>query len=218
MKYKYERFKNTFAPLIDHEILDVEQIILGMRLGVVEQDKLPPAAKKAIKDEIDKRAKAQVTPVKLLILLLGSVGDVKYKTRLQKYLFLADNQLLKTRQPKTKRMVYGWKPHYYGPFSKHLEFAVKDAVKANLIECFPIHEDNKSPGIGYRLTIKGRAEFQRILPNFNETSNLIRGMLLKFQKDRTEHQLLEFVYLMYPKYTEKSVIRDKFPIITILTS
>ncbi len=199
---KYKTFKNSFAPLIDHELLDVEQIILGMRLGVVEQDKLPPAAREAITYEIDKRAKAQVTPVKLLVLLLGSVGDVKHKTRLQKYLFLADKQLLKTRQPKTKHLVYEWKPHYYGPFSRHVDICVKDAVKAKLVELFTIHETNKNPDIGYRLTMKGHAEFRRLLSNFNETSSLIRGMLLKFQKDPTV-QLLDFVYWMYPEYTKK---------------
>ncbi len=207
---KYKTFKNTFAPLIDHEILDVEQIILGMRLGVVEQDKLPPAAKKAIKDEIDKRTKALVTPMRLLILLLGSVGDVKYKTRLQKYAFLADNQLLQAKEIKTNKLVCHWKPHHYGPFSYNLEICVNEAIEEKLVASFQIHEDGKTPGVGYRLTIKGRAEFKRLLPNFHKASKLIRGMLIDFQKDSTEYKLLEFVYQMHPKYTEKSVIRGRF--------
>ena len=174
---KYERFKNTFAPLIDHEILDVEQIILGMRLGVVQQDKVPPAAREAVMDEINKRAKAQVTPMTLLILLLGSVGDVKYKTRLQKYMFLADNQLLQTKEIQTDELVCDWKPHHYGPFSEDLEICVGEAIEEKLVASFKIHEDGKTPGVGYRLTIKGRAEFKRLLPNFHKASKLIRDTL-----------------------------------------
>ncbi len=207
---KYKTFKNSFAPLIDHEILDVEQIILGMRLGMVEQDKVPTAAREAITDEINKRIKAQVSPMTLLILLLGSVGDVKYKTRLQRYVFLADKQLLQTKKLKPDRLVYEWKPHHYGPFSEDLELCVKEAIEEKLVASFEIHEDGKNPGIGYKLTIQGRAEFKRLLSHFDDTSNLIRGMLLKFQKDQTEHQLLDFVCQMYPEYTTRDIIRDKF--------
>ena len=205
-----ETFKNSFAPLIDRELLDVGQIIVGMRLGVVEQDKLPPAAKEAIRNEIDRRKKAQVSPMTLLIVLLGSVGDVKYKTRLQKYVFLADKQLLQTKKLNPDRLVYEWKPHHYGPFSEDLELCVKEAIEEKLVASFEIHEDGKNPGIGYKLTIKGRVEFKRLLSHFHDISHLIRGMLLDFQKDRTEYNLLEFVYQMHPEYTTHSMIRDKF--------
>lgn len=209
---KAETFENTFAPAVAHERLTVHEIMAGMRVGAIQPDSLPPDVLEALGSEIKRREKKQVTATMFLTLVLGTMGEIKYQVRLQKYVFLADNQFTQSRKSrKTADLVYLWKPYHYGPFSEHLEACVKDLVKAKIVETFEIHESGKEPGIGYRLTVKGNAEYRKMLRNLEDEAKAIRTLLGKFQHDNTEHQLIDFVYQMYPRYTTKSLIRDKFP-------
>ena len=208
---KPETFENVFAPEVSNERLNVNQIIAGLSAGAIRPDCLPDDVKKALSDEIRRREKRQMTASMFLTLVLGTMGVIKYKLRLQKYVFLADAQFSQTRKGhKTTDRVYAWEPHHYGPFSENLETCVKDLVKNNIIETFGIHESGKDPGVGYRLTIKGNAEFRRLLHNLEDESKAILGLLEKFQHDHTEHNLIDFVYRTHPDYTSKSRIRDKF--------
>ena len=205
-----ETFENVFAPLVKKKFLNVEQILLGMRIGAIMYEKLPPAAREAVDEEINRRRKDQMTRSMMLVLLLGTMGEVRYKTRLQKYLFLADKQFAQQKGRKPDNLVYDWKPYKYGPFSSVLDLCIQDAVQNKMIEVFTVKEDNKDEGVGYRLSVKGRAKFKTMLQTLDSTSTLIHEMLHKFQKDSTEYQLLEFVYQMHPEYATESHIRDKF--------
>lgn len=208
---KSETFENVFAPGVSNERLNVDQIIVGLSAGAIQPDSLPPDVRDALGAEMRRREKRQMTPTMFLTLVLGTMGEVKYKLRLQKYVFLADHQFSHSRNGgKTDDLVYVWKPHHFGPFSKHLETCVKDLVKAKIIETFAINERGKDPGIGYRLTVRGTADFRRMLQNLKDESRAIRALLEKFQHDPTERQLIDFVYKMHPGYAAKSRIRDKF--------
>jgi len=209
---KHETFENTFAPEVANEQLTIDQVMAGMSVGAIQPDSLPPDILEAIADEAGRREKRQVTPSIFLTLVLGTMGEIKYQLRLQKYVFLADNQFSRSRKgSKTTNLVYRWKPYHYGPYSEHLSLCVKDLVKAKIISTFDVDESNKGTGVGYRLTTKGNAKFRRLLKNLEAESREIHGLLHKFQKDPTENQLVDFVYQMYPEYTIKSRIRDKFP-------
>ena len=204
-----EAFENVFAPLVKKKFLNVEQILMGIRAGAILPDKLPPAAKKAVHEELTRRTKDQMTRSMLLVLLLGTMGEIKYKTRLQKYLFLADKQFAQQKGRKPDKLVFDWKPHKFGPFSESLDLCVNRNLKNNTIKAFTVQEANKSEGVGYQLTVKGRAQFNDMLKTFGNTSKLIHGMLHPFQDDSSQNQLLKFVYSMHPEYTTESQIRDK---------
>lgn len=209
---KPETFENSFAPEVANERLTVDQVMAGMSVGAIQPNSLPPDILEAIAEEARRREKRQMTPSIFLTLVLGTMGEIKYRLRLQKYVFLADNQFSRSRKGrKTTDLVYGWKPYHYGPYSEHLSLCVKDMVKAKLIETFDVHESNKDPGVGYRLSVKGNAKFRHLLKNLEAESKEIHDLLCKFQKDHAENQLVDFVCQMYPEYTTKSRIRDKFP-------
>lgn len=209
---KPETFENVFAPFIKKKSLNVEQILLGLRVGVILYEKLPPDARDAVDAELARRRKDQMTRTMLLVLLLGTMGEVRYKTRLQKYMFLADKQLAQQGGRRPDQLVYDWKPYKYGPFSPTLDLCVKDAVKGKMVEVFTVKEENKAEGVGYRLTVKGRAKFNAMLQTLDTASRLIYGLLHKFQKDPTEYPLLEFVYSTHPEYAAQSEIRDKLAV------
>lgn len=178
---------------------------------MIRASKLPPEVQDALAAEMDRRERADMTPIRLLIILLGAMGEVKYKTRLQKYAFLADNQYSQSQNgSKTTDLVYRWKPHHYGPFSEDLDMCIGEALDARLVNVLEIHESNKSPGVAYKLTPKGNAEYRRLLQSREKVSSSIHGLLGKFQRDSTEHELIKFVYQMHPQYTTKSLIRNKF--------
>jgi len=206
-----ETFENVFAPEISQDRLTVDQIIVGLTAGMIRAGKLPPDVQAALAAEMDRRAGEDMTPIRLLVLLLGAMGEVKYKTRLQKYAFLADNQYSQSQNGgKGADLLYRWKPHHYGPYSEDLNLCIGEAVDAKLISVFEIHETNKTPGVAYKLTVRGNAEYRHLLKTMGNVSSSIHDMLEKFQRDSSEHELVKFVYQMHPKYTTKSLIRDKF--------
>jgi len=204
-----ETFENVFAPFVKKKHLNVEQILMGVRAGAILPERLPPAAQEAVHEELARRTREQMTRSMLLVLLLGTMGEIKYKTRLQKYLFLADKQLAKQKGRKPNQLVFDWKPYKFGPFSESLDFCVARAVKSKKVETFAVQEPNKSEGVGYRLTVRGRAQFSQMLKTLEITSKNIYGMLAPFQNDMTETPLLKFVYDMHPEYATESQIRDK---------
>jgi len=205
-------FENTFAPAVAHKRLAVREIMAGMSIGAIQPDSLPEDVLEALGAEIKRREKRQMTATMFLTLVLGTVGEVKCQLRLQKYVFLADSQFSRSRKGgKTADLVYGWKPCRDGPFSEHLEACVKDLVRAKTVETFGIHENGKDPGVGYRLTVKGSAEYRKMVRNLEGESKAIRALLEKFQRDSTERQLTDFVRELYPEYTTKSRMRDRFP-------
>lgn len=177
-------FENTFAPTVSHERLTVHEIMAGMSIGAIQPGNLPPDVLEALGAEIKRREKKQMTATMFLTLVLGAMGEIRYQPRLQKYVFLADRQFSRSRKGgKTTDLVYGWEARSHEPFSEHLEACVKDLVKAKIIETFGIHEDGKEPGVGYRLTVNGSAEYRKMLRDLKGESEAIRGLLEKFQRD-----------------------------------
>lgn len=196
---KPKTFENVFAPLIDKKFLNVEQIPLGLRVGVILHERLPPEAKGAVDAELARRRKNQMTRTMLLVMLLGTMGEVRHKTRLQRYMFLADKQIARQKGRRPVQLVCDWKLYKFGPFSPTLDLCVRDAIKSGTIEVFTAQKDGKDGGAGYRLTAKGRAKFSTMLQTLGATSRLIHGLLHKFQKGYMERQLLEFVHAAHPE-------------------
>jgi len=204
-----EEFENVFAPFVKEKSLNVEQILLGIRAGAILPESLPPDVQRAVDAELKRRTREQVTRSMLLVLLLGTMGETKHKTRLQSYLFLADRELARKRGHGPDRLVYDWKPHPHGPFSESLDTCIEEAIADRTIEEFTVRENGKDGAVGYRLTAGGREKFSAMLQTLGEASLLIRGLLAQFQGDSTELPLLEFVHRTHHEYATMGATHDK---------
>lgn len=136
----------------------------------------------------------------LPILLLGTLGPIKYKTRLQKIAFLYDQEV-------AKKPTYEWSPHRFGPYSRELIDDVELHCTTGLIKKLDVEDSFRGKSIQYALTIRGQKKFREILNKYK--ISVIRSKFLQYQYHNTNFQLLQYVYNKYPKYTTKSEIKDQ---------
>ena len=197
-------FKNTFAPTVASDTLDAPMIIVGLRHGTITEDSLPPEVHDAVAAELDRRMRESISPSRALMLMLGTMGDVRGSARLQKYMFLVDMSMYSHKTRGLYNM-YGWKSHRYGPHSTGLERYVSTAVNNGLVETFQIPAPDGKTGTGYRLTDTGMAEFQRLLASFSDDSDRIKSLLAKFAHDAQVDPLVRHVHSHYPEFTDKSM-------------
>ena len=65
----------------------------------------------------------------------------------------------------------------------------------------------------YSLTIKGRYFYSKLLPYFDEKPDQkpdkIKELVGRYQKDKTNNKLIDFVYKNYEKYTTNSLIKNR---------
>lgn len=161
-----------------------------------------------------KRVFASLKPKKftvqdLILLLLYSQKDKPIHGRIMlfKELFLLYNEVLNKKVIQDPKFV----PHRFGPYSylvgnilNNLIFAgyVKSAGKSN----------TKSEK--FFITEKGR---KRIKPLFNALGASIRQQMMERRKGWDQMYvdgILKYVYTHYPRFTERSVLRKRYKIIT----
>jgi len=200
-----KKFRNTFAPGIGVGALGVDEVIAGLRYGAIRESSLPGEVHGAVAAELARIKRETISPDRALILLLGAMGEVRGRARLQKYAFLADMGLYskKTRDLFT---MYGWKPARFGPHSRILGRYLRRAVDGGLVEAFPTHDPNGKKSTGYRLTGKGRERLQGLEGAFGKDVALIRGILARFQNDSTEDPLAAHVHGAYPEYVARGTV------------
>lgn len=133
------------------------------------------------------------------ILLLGTLGTIKYKTRFQKLAFLYDHEI-------SSKPTYEWTPHRFGPYSYQFKDAIKSCETVNLVKCIGTNDPFGRHEVKYNLTINGHKIFRKILNKFNISK--IRPKLLQYQSHNTNYQLLLYVYKKYPSYTINSEIKE----------
>ncbi len=123
-------------------------------------------------------------------------GEIWGKTRLQKYVFLAQDKL-KRRGYKAK---YAFRPYYYGPFSRQL---YTDIEWLRINEMIDITSDYSLNGniSKYEITIKGLNEINDIIKNneLDDVDNIIFNTLNDYKKF-TLPKLLEFVHKEFEEY------------------
>jgi len=83
-------FKNTFAPGIGGDAIGVGMVIAGLRHGTIREADLPAEVHAAVADELERRERELISPERVIILLIGTMGTVQGRTLLQKYTFLVD--------------------------------------------------------------------------------------------------------------------------------
>lgn len=201
-------FKNTFAPGVGGDVIGVGMVIAGLRHGTIREASLPRDVHEAVAAELARVRREAISGGRALILLLGAMGEVRGRTRLQKYAFLVDMRLYskKTRELFT---MYGWRSDKFGPHSRSLERHVRKAVRESLVETFPVYAPNGKESTGYRLTSTGMEKFLDLQKTFGQDISFIKNTLEKFKNDRSVDPLIAYVYNAYPEYTDKSTIRER---------
>ena len=83
--------------------------------------------------------------------------------------------------------------HHFGPYSEDIEVIVEDLIQIGLVE----DERNQ-----FFLTEKGKDAFSQLRPA-EELMQVIEDFK-EFLSDLTNDEILTFVYVTYPDYTEES--------------
>jgi uncharacterized protein YwgA len=136
---------------------------------------------------------------KLVLLVLGLAGGhIATDTRMQKLAFLVNQE------------VYNWvkfEANDYGPYSKELMKAVDELEKEGKL-VYVWDDDGLSK---YYLTEKGKQEAKKLLEQLkNEDEDKFNRAkeIIQRHKDDAPTYLIAYVYKYYPKYAEKSKIKD----------
>lgn len=181
----------------------MEEIIAGLRFGVIKEDRLPTEVHDAVSEELERMERETISTERALVLLLGATGGVMGMARLQGYAFLVDMGMYskKTRDVFT---LFGWKPGKLGPHSKILERRLRNAVQENLVEA-PYARAANGELPAYRLTDNGKEMYRELQGAFGGDIARIKELLAEFKDDRSVDRLAAHVHSAYPEYTEKTL-------------
>lgn len=144
-------------------------------------------------------------------LMVVSDAMVHGSTRMQKYGFLLAKQYKKETDRISKtapslEFYDDWEPLWFGPFSRSLAKDIDTCVKNSLIRKEPLRMSPDS--YRYSFTIQGRAQWRNMVDKFRGDMTAIRKKVAHLQRVSLE-SLLEGIYIAYPEYTVKSVIKDR---------
>lgn len=198
-------FRNTFAPEIGGENIDVGMVIEGLRFGVIREADLPAEVHGAVEAELGRRKRELISTKRVIILLIGTVGEVRGKTLLQKYTFLVDMEMY-SRKSRDIYTMFGWKAHESGPHSAWHGRYVDDMVRDGLVEEFPIAPRHAGEATGYRLTSRGKDMFNELLGAFQKDTDSMKRILAEFAPEQSVERVVSHIRGRYPEYVGKSVV------------
>lgn len=201
-------FKNTFAPEIDGDTIRVGMVIAGLRHGTVREADLPAEVHAAVADELERRERELISPERVIILLVGTMGEVRGRTLLQKYTFLVDVEMY-SRKSRDIYTMFGWTPHKSGPYSVWPGRFVDEAVSDGLVEEFPVASRHSGDSVGYRLTRLGKEMFNDLLGAFQKDVDRMKEILAEFAPEQSVDRVTSHIYEHYPEYADKNVIWNR---------
>jgi uncharacterized protein YwgA len=143
-------------------------------------------------------------PMSLLDACEGS--QIDGRTRLQKLVFLLEQNLNDTSAASLDSSDYNFIPYDYGPFSKELYDDLDSLEEHGLIE---VEEEPMADGkvkYVYRLTGQGRSWVRGQLADSSaDTTHSLAESLASEYEDMLLSELIDEVYAEYPEYAENSV-------------
>ena len=203
-----EVFRNTFAPEIDGDTIRVGMVIAGLRHGTIREDDLPAEVHDAVAAELERRERELISPERVILLLIGTMGEVRGRTLLQKYTFLVDMELY-SRKSRDIYTMFGWKPHQSGPHSVWPGRFVDRAVRKGLVEEFSITSPHSVDSVGYRLTGRGQRVYDGLLGAFQKDIDSMRRILAEFAPEQSIDSVISHIYARYPEYADKNVVWNR---------
>lgn len=142
----------------------------------------------------------------MALLDASDAGQIEGRTRLQKLVFLMEQELDEVPTASLDDSDYNFIPYDYGPFSKELYDDLDSLEEAGLIE---VEEEPMADGklkYVYHLTEKGQSWVQNQLTDSSadKAHSLAEGLASEYN-DMLLSDLIDEVYAEYPEYAENSV-------------
>jgi len=201
-------FKNTFAPALDGKTIDVATVIEELRYGMIKEDDLPGEVHAAVADELDRREREWISPDRVVILLIGTMGEVRGRALLHRCAFLVDVGMY-SHESRDIYTMFGWRPHAHGPRSEWFGRYVEDAVRDGLVEEFQAAPRDSGDSAGYRLTGRGSDEFAGLLGMFAKDTVRMREILADAAPEQSLDRVTSYICEHYPNYVDKNVIWNR---------
>ena len=146
----------------------------------------------------------QFESTNLPILLLGTLGTVEHRTRLEKLAFLCDMEIFK------KIKVYDdWLPYMYGPFSAKLRNDISNLQSQGLLTMTPLGNNSDDGAYDYSLTIDGDQKCLGLLDQYVREATRIYELLLAYNHMDTNFPLMDHVYRKYPKLSSNMMTAEE---------
>ena len=142
-----------------------------------------------------------------MALLDACEGDeIEGRTRLQKLVFLMEQELEEDPEASLDSSDYNFIPYDYGPFSKKLYDDLDSLEDSQLIE---VEEEDMEDGkvkYNYRLTDQGRkwVKDQQADSSAESAQSLAKTLAEKYD-EMVLSDLIDEVYAEYPEYAKNSV-------------
>ena len=150
----------------------------------------------------------------LLMLLAADRGrPIKGRVRLQKLVFLIRKKIVDEKGLRLSDEHYRFIPYSYGPYSYEILDDVDFLKDLGLIEV----KTGRNPQVNeeYRITEKGKDFVKKFLENsINAGNKIIAKLYEEIENLKKKYgylpvrKLINYVYIEYPEYTDKSVIRE----------
>ena len=139
----------------------------------------------------------------ILAFLEYADGEVRGKTRLQKALFLV--------QQEVGGVPAEFRPHKYGPYSADIDNALERLAREGLVEVVEEPGGDESPVQVIRLRPEARERARRALEALKGHPEWGEAIQPAFElaARRPLMALLAYIYTFYPEYTENSLIKAK---------
>lgn len=201
-------FKNTFAPGFGGETIDVETVIEELRYGMIAEGDLPAEVHDAVSAELGRREREMISPDRVVILLIGAMGEVRENTLLHMCAFLVDMEMY-SRESRDVYTMFGWRPHKYGPHSEWFGRYVDEAIRDGLVEEFTTPPQDSGVCTGYRLTGAGRDEFDGLLGTFAGDVERIKAILATAAPEQSTSRIISYIREHYPEYVGKKVVCNR---------
>ncbi|MDD9809498.1 MAG: hypothetical protein OXU25_06720 [Thaumarchaeota archaeon] len=194
-------FRNTFAPEIDGDTIRVGMVIAGLRHGTIREDDLPAEVHDAVAAELERRERELISPERVILLLIGTMGEVRGRTLLQKYTFLVDMELY-SRKSRDIYTMFGWKPHQSGPHSVWPGRFVDRAVRDGLVEEFSLTSRHSIDSVGYRLAGRGQRVYDGLLGAFQKDIDRMRELFAELAPEQHVDRVTFHICANYPEYVD----------------
>ena len=148
----------------------------------------------------------------VLVLIKEAGGKIQGRTLLQKYLYFLENMLLDVH--------FGFRPHYYGPYSPYIDNAIGELIGLRFIEehrmSYGINEEGfEVKRYDYEITEDGE-NIIKYIQDKNETDyNKIKESfrrILEFSKDYLVLSIAAKIHYILKEYnrpmTEEEILKE----------
>ena len=162
------------------------------------------------RDLIKKESKLSRLDILLLLLKKGShdgsKGVISGKTRLQKLLFLVQDELT-SRGYKAR---YAFRPYLYGPYSRELYTDIEWLRMNDLIEVKTNFDEYSGLTTDFMITEKGKKKLEKVMDPFvfENIDEIVEGVIAKYGQ-MSVTQLVEFVHKEFSNYDRKQLGKNK---------